>query len=118
MGLFDFGGGGSGGSSGGSSNFGSYFWPSAILAATQLVGGLFQQHSAASEAKKAREQAERDSALAFERAKELKAMEPGPIGPFTGITDAQKVQAMQQNQVNDLDAISQLITAYQRGLLK
>ena len=116
MGLFDFG----GGSSGGSSNFGSYFWPSAIAAATQLVGGLFSQRSAEKEAEKLRAYNEQQAALEFQRAKELKMLGGGggAGGPFTGITDAQKVQAMQQNQVNDLDAISQLITAYQRGLLK
>lgn len=118
MDLFNFG----SSSAGGSSSFGSYFWPAAIMATTQLVGGLFGQKSQEKEAKRAREAAIAQDALNFERQKELIALRGGGGGggggPFTGITDAQKVQAIQSQQQLELEALNQLISAYQRAVLK
>lgn len=116
--IFSFGGSSSPSTSSGSSSFGSYFWPAAIMATTQLVGGLFQQNAQEKENEKARQEAEKQSALNFERQKELLALQPGPAGPFTGITDAQKVQAIQNQQQLELNSLDQLINAYQRAVLK
>ncbi len=101
-----------------SDSFGSYFWPAAITATTELVGALFQQNAQEKENEKARQEAEKQSALNFERQKELLALQPGPAGPFTGITDAQKVQAIQNQQQLELNSLDQLINAYQRAVLK
>lgn len=106
----------------------SDLWAPLITSGVQLAGGLFANSVANDQAKDARQQAlddrayqERQGLLAFEREKELAAFRASLAGsatPFLGFTGPQKVSALQQQDQNNLTAIQQLISAYQRGLGK
>ena len=106
------------------------FWnaiaSAAIPSATNFVTQLFT-NSANKEAKEdERAYNKQQSDLKFQQEKDLLAFKAGlggagggggGGGPFTGFTDPQKVQALQsQNQI-ELDAINQIIAAYQRAVL-
>lgn len=103
-------------------------WAPLITSGTQLAGGLLVNSLNNDKERDARKQAEGDrafaaqqSALDFERQKELAAFKAGLGGgsaptPFLGFTDPQRVQAIQEQDRNNLAAIQQLIAAYQRGL--
>jgi hypothetical protein len=103
------------------------FWTSIASAAIPTVlnlgAGLFGQSAEKDKIKDAQAYAEKQNALKFAQEKELIALRGaggggGGGGPFTGFTDPQRVQAMQGQNQQQLDAINAIIAAYQRAVLK
>ncbi len=103
------------------------FWTSIASAALPSIisfgSGLFQNKANEDALKEKQAYDEKQNALAFAQKKELLALQGGGGGgggggPFTGFTDPQRVQAMQGQNQQNMDAINAIIAAYQRALLK
>lgn len=105
----------------------SDWWGPALTAGVGLTGALLNNSLQQDQLKEQKSQAEQNKqdALAldernFEQQKELlqlqASLRPGPVPPFTGWTNSQRVAAMQGQDQNNLIAIKNMIEAYQRGL--
>ncbi len=89
---------------------------SSVLLASGLLSNSLSEDQAKNEQKFAAEQ----SALDFQRQKELIALRgggAGPAKPFLGFTGPQRVAAMQGQDQNQQAAIANAIAAYQRALI-
>lgn len=94
---------------------------SALQGALQFGGQYFQSQADKDKIKDQRAYEQQKDERNFEQQKELLALKGGGGGggggPFTGFTDPQRVQAIQNQNAQQMQAIDAIIKAYQTALL-
>lgn len=88
-----------------------------LQAATQFGTQYFNNQAQKDRDEEQRKYNEAQADKLFAQKKELAEMAPGPAAPFTGFTDPQRVQALQNQDRLQQEALNAFITAYQRALL-